>query len=81
MSIVITEEQMPIARLIALRTGVKLEGKAKGMKMTRGRSCMARVKSEFGWSGNRETIIQKLSDAIVKKLGFDPANVEFVDGE
>ena len=42
---------------------------------------MARVKSEFGWSGNRETIIQKLSDAIVKKLGFDPANVEFVDGE
>ena len=60
MSIVITEEQMPIARLIALRTGVKLEGKAKGMKMTRGRSCMARVKSEFGWSGNRETIIQKL---------------------
>lgn len=49
-------------RLITLLKGIKYEG--RGLKMTKGRSCMAIVKREFGFKGNREKIQQQLQGVI-----------------
>ena len=49
-------------RLITLLKGIEYEG--RGLKMTKGRSCMAIVKREFGFKGNREKIQQQLQGVI-----------------
>jgi len=61
-SVMLTGKQIPIARLMALLKGMGLE--EKGLKVGRGRSCMAIVKSEFGWKGNRRKIMTLLADHI-----------------
>lgn len=58
----ITGKQIPIYRLKVLLKGIELEG--KGIKVSKGRSCMAIVKSEFGWKGNREKILNLLAEEI-----------------
>ena len=64
---VITGSQIPIFRLITLAKGIEVE--AKGIRMTRGRSCLAITKSEFGWKGNRETILYNLYQEIERLKG------------
>lgn len=64
-SFMLTGEQIPIARLITLWHGMRLEG--KGIKVSKGRSCMSIVKKEFGWRGNREKILMLLADKISEK--------------
>lgn len=59
---VITGAQIPLFRLMMLQKGIELEG--KGLRLTRGRSCLAIVKSEFGWKGGRAVISQKLGKLI-----------------
>jgi len=39
---------------------------AKGLRLTRGRSCLSIVKSEFGWKGNRDKILALLEAEIAK---------------
>ena len=58
----LTGDQIPLYRLIALLKGIELEG--TGIKVSRGRSCLTIVKSEFGWTGNRETIKGYLKEHI-----------------
>jgi hypothetical protein len=53
-------------RLLVLQKGIALE--AKGMKMSRGRSCLAIIKSEFGWAGNRATISARLAELLEEEL-------------
>jgi hypothetical protein len=53
---------------MVLRRGLKLE--EVGLKMTRGRSCLAVVKSEFGWRGNRAKILALLETEI-ERVGAD----------
>ena len=59
---VLTGNQISKFRLITLLSGMKLEG--KGLKVSRGVSCMAIVKREFGFKGNREKIQQQLQGVI-----------------
>jgi hypothetical protein len=58
----LTGRQIDKFRLITLEKGIKLEG--KGISMSRGRSCLAIVKAEFGWKGNRVSILARLRDHI-----------------
>ena len=58
MTTVLVGNQIELARLLTLRAGINLEG--KGLRR-RGRSCLAIVKSEFGWKGNRAKILARLS--------------------
>jgi len=58
MSIVIdTPEGIAAARLITLYHGLKLEA-TTGMRLTRGRSCYAIVKEEFGLKGNKAKVYE-----------------------
>jgi hypothetical protein len=58
----LTGNQINKFRLMTLQKGIELEG--KGLKVSRGRSCMAIVKKEFGWTGNRNKILVLLTDHI-----------------
>ena len=58
----ITGKQIPIYRLMVLLKGIELEG--KGIKVSKGRSCLAIVKKEFGWKVNREKILNLLAEEI-----------------
>ena len=58
----ITGKQIPIFRLKTLYTGIKLEG--KGIKASKGLSCLTIVKKEFGWKGNRAKILKLLAEEI-----------------
>ena len=61
----ITGEQIPLFRLMTLLRGVRLEG--KGVKVSRGRSCLSIIKKEFGWHGNRHKIIGLLQDEVIRR--------------
>ena len=60
---ILTGQQIPKFRLIVLQKGIEME--AIGLRMTRkGRSALSIVKQEFGWTGNRQTILNKLTELI-----------------
>ena len=60
---ILTGQQIPKFRLIVLQKGIEME--AIGLRMTRkGRSALSIVKQEFGWTGNRLTILNKLTELI-----------------
>ena len=60
---ILTGQQIPKFRLIVLQKGIEME--AIGLRMTRkGRSALSIVKQEFGWTGNRQAILNKLTELI-----------------
>ena len=61
----ITGEDIPLFRLLVMRSGLQLE--IKGMRLSRGRTCYALAKSEFGFKGNREKVLTQLEDLISTK--------------
>jgi hypothetical protein len=60
--VILTGQQIPKFRLITLASGIRLEG--RGVKVSRGRSCLAIVKAEFGFKGNRAKIQAQLQEVI-----------------
>ena len=65
-TISIDGDSIGIARLMTLRAGVKMEG--KGIRGSKGRSCMAIVKKEFGLKGNRATVLSFLDEHIMELM-------------
>ena len=62
-SVAITgKESIALYRLLTLLQGMQLE--AKGLRLSRGRSCLSIVKKEFGWRGNRAKIMALLAEEI-----------------
>ena len=55
--ITLTGEQIPKARLVALRHGLKLE--ILGMKK-KGRSAYSIMKKEYGYKGSRKDVLSQL---------------------
>jgi|TARA_R100000084_G_scaffold93837_1_gene47617 hypothetical protein len=55
--ITLTGEQIPKARLVALRYGLKLE--ILGMKK-KGRSAYSILKTEYGYKGSRKDVLSQL---------------------
>lgn len=52
-----TKEEISAYRLLALRSGLKLE--LKGMKVSRGKTCYSVIKKEFQLTGSREVVLRK----------------------
>lgn len=65
-AIVLTGEQIPKARILVLRAGLKLE--MHGMRMSRGRTAYSIIKSEFGFKGNRARVLFQLNDWIKENI-------------
>lgn len=69
--IAIGKDEVSLVRLRLLHIGLRAE--ASGMKLTRGRSAMAICKAEFGWKGNRATILRELEAEITRRIASLPA--------
>jgi hypothetical protein len=61
------KESIALYRLMTLSRGIAME--AKGIRLTRGRTCLSIVKSEFGWKGNRAKILALLNEEIERMAG------------
>ena len=59
---IITGNQIPLARLITLKHGLKLE--MKGMQVSRGRTCYSIIKDELGLRGNRQKVLDQLEEML-----------------
>ena len=57
-SMMITGEHLPLYRLMVMAQGLDLE--IKGIRVSRGRTCYAVAKSEFGFKGNRTKVLAQL---------------------
>ena len=55
----IAEENVRSARILTLRSALKLE--LKGLKMSRGISAYAIIKREFGFKGNKARVLEQLN--------------------
>jgi len=44
-------------RLLTLRTGLKLE--IRGLRVSKGRSCYAIIKQEFGFKGDKASVLEQ----------------------
>jgi uncharacterized protein (DUF2141 family) len=57
-STTITGAHIPLYRLMVMASGLKLE--IKGLRFSRGRTCYALAKSEFGFKGNKAKVLAQL---------------------
>jgi hypothetical protein len=64
-------------RLVTLQAGLRFEIKTGGMKITRGPSCYSRIKSEFGFKGNKDKVLAQFTDYVEAMR----TQVEFVKEE
>ena len=53
-------DDVQLYRILALRSGLALE--TKGLRLSRGRSCYATVKNEFGFKGNKAKVLAQLDE-------------------
>lgn len=58
-------EQIEAYRLLVLKNALKLE--IKGMRMTRGRTAYAVIKSEFGLKGNKVKVLAQFEQLLREK--------------
>lgn len=56
--VTLTGEAIPMFRLTMMLRGIKME--MGGMRLTRGVSCYALAKREFGFKGNKEKVYTQL---------------------
>jgi hypothetical protein len=54
--------EIQLFRLLTLRAGLRLE--IRGLRVSKGRSCFAIIKQEFGLKGSREEVLEQFSDLI-----------------
>ena len=57
-----TPEKIDLYRMLVLRSLLKLE--IKGIKMSKGRTAYATIKTEYNIGGNRERVLAFISDVI-----------------
>lgn len=68
-SVMITGDDISKYRVLTMRQGLKLE--LKGMKMSRGTSCYALVKKEFGFKGSKQKVYDQLCDWIEENFKIE----------
>ena len=61
---VITGDDIHTFRYLTLRKGLQLE--LKGMQMSRGKSCYAIIKREFGLKGNKQNVLNQYTEILTK---------------
>jgi len=57
-----TPEQIDGARMLVLRSGLKVE--LIGMRLTRGRTCYSMIKEEFNLKGNKEKVLKDFEEIL-----------------
>ena len=57
-----TPEQIDGARMLVLRSGLKVE--LSGLRLTRGRTCYSRIKEEFNLKGNKEKVLKDFEEIL-----------------
>jgi len=58
---VITEpNQISLYRLLTLRSGLRLE--LRGLKVSKGRTCYAIIKQEFGFKGDKASVLEQFEN-------------------
>jgi hypothetical protein len=57
-----TPEQIDGARMLVLRSGLKVE--LSGLRLTRGRTCYSMIKEEFNLKGNKEKVLQDFEEIL-----------------
>ena len=61
----VTGNDIGLFRIETMLLGLKLEIETEGrMRLTRGRSCYARIKSEFGFKGNKQKVYDQMQNYI-----------------
>lgn len=77
---VMTGEGITRFRLLTLISGLRLEINCPGMRLTRGVSCYALAKREFGFRGNRAKVLAQLEAyASVQHMGVKVTHEESDD--
>ena len=74
-STMITGEDIPLYRLMVMASGLKLE--INGLRISRGRTCYALAKSEFGFKGNKAKVLAQLEahiETIKEERGYATPN-------
>jgi len=64
-TVITGEDNIKNARILTLRSALKLE--VKGMKR-RGRSVYSIVKQEFGFRGNKQRVLEQLNEYIAENI-------------
>jgi len=57
-----TPEQIDGARMLVLRSGLKVE--LSGLRLTRGRTCYSMIKEEFNLKGNKEKVLKDFEEIL-----------------
>jgi hypothetical protein len=69
----ITGAHIPLYRLMVMVSGLRLE--IKGLRYSRGRTCYAMAKSEFGFKGNKAKVLAQLEAHVeTVKAGLNNEN-------
>ena len=61
-TVYIGREATNIVRMITLMHGLRLE--VRGMRLTRGRTCYAIVKQEYGLKGNKQRVLDQFQEIL-----------------
>jgi len=54
--------EIQLFRLLTLRAGLRLE--IRGLRVSKGRSCFAIIKQEFGLTGSREEVLEQFNEML-----------------
>jgi len=60
--VITNPNEIQLFRLLTLRSGLKLE--IRGLKVSKGRSCFAIIKQEFGLTGSREEVLEQFNEML-----------------
>jgi hypothetical protein len=60
--VITSPNEIQLFRLLTLRSGLKLE--IRGLKVSKGRSCFAIIKQEFGLTGSREEVLEQFNEML-----------------
>ncbi len=59
------DDAMKLYRMLTLKSGLKLE--LLGMRMTRGKTCYARIKEEFGLKGTKQRVAEQFEALVAEQ--------------
>jgi len=65
MAMIDTPEGIQAYRMLTLHQGLRLE--CKGMRLTRGRTCYAIIKDEFGLKGSKENVLRQFEEILQER--------------
>lgn len=75
------KQGMTLFRLLTMLSGLRLEVRCPGLRLTRGVSCYALAKKEFGFKGNKEKVLAQLEAYVQTQQASVPRIYKGADHE